>query len=70
MPPAVITLIFPEAPEPTVAVIVVELTTVKEDAATPPMLTPVTPVKFEPVIVTTVPAVPLAGLKEVIESPV
>ena len=38
VPPGVVTLIVPVAPLPTVALIVVALTTVKDAAATPPMV--------------------------------
>jgi hypothetical protein len=51
VPDAVVTETEPEAPAPTVAVILVELTTVKDDAAVLPSLTAVAPVKFVPVIV-------------------
>lgn len=48
----VVTLTTPEAPKATIASIVVEFTTVKELAATPPKLTAVVPIKFVPVIIT------------------
>jgi len=67
VPPGVVTVILPVAPEATTAVIVVELTTVKEDAATAPKLTAVAPVKFVPVIVIVAPVAPLFGVKDVIE---
>jgi hypothetical protein len=51
VPDAVVTETEPEAPAPTVAVILVELTTVKDDAAVLPSLTAVAPVKFVPVMV-------------------
>jgi hypothetical protein len=44
---------MPEVPAPTLAVILVALTTVKEFAAVPPKLTAVAPVKFVPVMVMT-----------------
>ena len=66
MPPGVVTDTFPEAPLPTTAVIVVELTTVKEDAGTPPKLTAVTPVKFPPEMVMVAPLPDVTGEKEVI----
>lgn len=58
------TLAAPAAPGAVVAVICVELLTVKLVAAVPPMLTAVAPVKLVPVIVTLVPPVvkPLDGL--------
>ena len=52
IPFAVVTLKLPVVPAPTTAVILVALTTVNEVAAVPPKLTPVTPVKFVPVMVT------------------
>jgi hypothetical protein len=52
VPPSVVTDIFPVAPFPTTAVILVALTTVKEVAAVPPKLTAVAPVKLVPVMVT------------------
>jgi len=55
VPSGAITTTFPEAPEATTAVIVVALTTVKDDAGTPPKLTAVAPVKLFPVIVTVAP---------------
>lgn len=48
------TLDEPAACAPVTAVIVVALTTTTDVAATPPIVTPVTPVKFVPVIVTAV----------------
>ena len=66
VPPGVVTLILPEAPVPTVAVIVVAFTTVNVVAATPPNMTAVAPVKFVPVIVITVPLDPLVGVNELI----
>ena len=53
VPDAVVTETVPEAPAPTVALMLVALTTVNEVAAVPPKLTAVAPVKFVPVIVTT-----------------
>lgn len=64
MPKVFVTETFPDAPLPTTAVIVVELTTVNDDAATPPKLTAVEPVKFIPVIVTVAPVPADWGLKE------
>jgi hypothetical protein len=66
VPPGVVTLRPPDEPVPTTAVIVVELTTVNDEAATPPKLTAVAPVKFVPVIVTVTPVAALVGVKEVI----
>ena len=65
-PPIEETITLPEAPLPTKAVIVVALTTLNESAETPPKLTPDTPVKFVPVMVTVVLSVPDVGVKEVI----
>ena len=56
--------ILPLNPRPMVAVMVVGETMVKEEAAVPPNLTEVDPVKLEPVMVTRVPAGPDVGLKE------
>jgi hypothetical protein len=68
VPPAVVTDIVPElAPDGTVAVIVVALTTVKVVATAPLKLTAVAPVKFVPVNVTVAPVVAVVGVKEVIE---
>ncbi len=55
----------PVAPLPTVAVIEVALTTVKDAAAVPPKATAVAPVKLVPVMVTIVPVPPLLGVNEV-----
>ena len=46
VPPGVVTAIVPVAPLPTVAVIEVELLTVKATAAVPPKVTAVAPVKL------------------------
>ena len=65
------TVTLPElVPVATVAVMLVAEFTVNDAAATPPKLTAVVPVKLVPVIVTIVPAVPLTGVKEIIEGPV
>ena len=66
VPPGVVTLTLPDAPVPTTAVILVAELTVKEEAATPPILTAVAPIKFVPLIVIDVPALPLVGVNEVI----
>ena len=57
LPPEVVTttLAFPAVPDGVTAVIVVLLTTITLVAGTPPMVTPVAPVKFVPVMVTGVP---------------
>ena len=57
---------MPEAPEPTTAVIVVENTTLKDVAGTPPKLTAVAPVKLVPVMTTVESVAAVVGLKEVI----
>ncbi len=67
VPPGVVIVMLPVAPAPITAVIVVAFTTIKEDAATPPKLTAVAPVKFVPVIVIVAPVVPLFGVKNVID---
>ena len=69
VPLGVVTLTFPDAPEPVTAVIVVALTTLNEAAATPPKLTAVAPVKFVPVIVTITPAPAEIGVKDVMTGP-
>ena len=48
VPPGVVTVIGPVAPLPTVALIEVALTTVKEAAGVPPKATAVAPVKLLP----------------------
>jgi hypothetical protein len=53
IPVAFVTEIDPVEPKPTVALMLVALTTVNVVAAVPPKLTDVAPVKFVPVIVTT-----------------
>ena len=64
VPKGVVTSTSPVAPAPTIAVIVVALTTVKELAATPPKLTSVAPVKLSPVIVMVSPLAVEVGLNE------
>ena len=66
VPPGVVTLTLPDAPVPTTAVILVAELTVNEEAATPPKLTTVAPLKLVPVINTDVPAPPLDGVNDVI----
>ncbi len=66
VPDGLVIEIFPLNPSPIVAVIVVGETIVKEEAAVPPNFTEVDPVKLEPVMVTSVPAGPEVGLKELI----
>jgi hypothetical protein len=66
VPPAVVTstLAVPAEPAGVMAVIEVELATTTLVAAVPPMVTPVAPVKLDPVMVTEVPpaVVPELGL--------
>lgn len=70
MPVGVITLIGPDtAPVGTVAVICDGELTVKAEAAMPPKLTDVAPVRFVPVITTCVPAGLVVGANEVIVGP-
>ena len=57
--------IDPLLPADTTAVIEVELRTVKEPAAVPPMLTAVAPVKLVPVMVMVSPVEAIAGVKDV-----
>jgi hypothetical protein len=66
VPPGVVMLILPVAPEPTTAVIAVADTTLNEAAGVPPKLTDVVPVKFVPDIVTVAPVPAVAGVKELI----
>ena len=66
VPPGVVTDIFPVAPFPTTAVMLVALTTVKEVAAVPPKLTVVAPVKSVPVMVTISPVAADDGVNELI----
>ena len=70
VPPGVVndTVLAPAVPTGVVAVTVVELTTLTEVAATPPIMTALAPVRFEPVIVTTVPPAvgPALGLTDTI----
>jgi len=64
VPFGVVTLTAPLAPVPTIAVIPVAESTTKEEAATPPNLTEVVPVKFVPEIVTDVPFAPEVGVND------
>jgi hypothetical protein len=64
VPPGVVTdTAPPNVPEATTAVIRVAETITKLDAATPPKLTAVAPVKFVPLMVTVAPAPTLVGVK-------
>jgi hypothetical protein len=65
-PPGVITVIFPDVPEPTTALMVVGETTVKDTEGVPPKDTAVAPFRFVPVIVTVSPLLAPVGEKEVI----
>jgi hypothetical protein len=66
VPPGVVTLTLPDAPVPTTAVILVAELTVNDEAATPPKLIEVAPVKFVPVIIIDALAAPLVGVNDVI----
>ena len=63
MPIEVVTDTVPLAPLLTMAVIIVESTTVNEEAAVPPNRTAVAPVKKFPLMSTAVPLVPEVGEK-------
>jgi len=63
VPAEFVTETLPEFPFPTIAVILVGLTTVNDVATKPPKLTEVIPVKLLPVIVTVFPLVAEAGEK-------
>jgi hypothetical protein len=65
-PPGEITPTEPVEPLPTIAVIVVDETTVNEETAVPPKVTLVAPVKLLPVMVIAVPSPADVGLKELI----
>jgi hypothetical protein len=66
VPPGVVTETLPDVPLATTAVMLVELTTVYDEAAVPPKLTAVAPVKLVPVIVTVAPTAADVGVNEVI----
>ena len=69
VPPALVTktlLLAPAVPAGVVAVMMVELTTITLVAATPPIVTPVAPVKLVPVMVMTVPPAVEALLGEIL----
>lgn len=59
VPPGVVTDTFPEDPEPTMAVMLVDETTLNEAAAVPPKLTEVAPSKSVPVMVMVAPVPPV-----------
>ncbi len=65
-PAGLMTSIGPDAPPATTAVMVVEFTTVKDDAGVPPKRTEVTPLKLAPEIVTVCPVAAEEGVKNVI----
>jgi hypothetical protein len=65
-PPAELTPTEPDDPLPTIALMVVDETTVNEETAVPPKVTLVAPVKLLPVIVIEVPKPAVVGLKELI----
>jgi len=64
VPPGVVTLILPDVPEATKAVMAVAETMLKDAAVVPPKLTIVAPVKLVPVNVIVVPGPPEFGVKE------
>ena len=66
VPPCALMRTKPLLPGPTTAVMVLLLTKEKDDAAVPPKLTEVKPVKLLPLMVTVVPLGAISGLKEVI----
>ena len=69
VPAAVVTATFPVVPVPTIAVIPVAESIVKDCAFVPPNFTEVAPVKLEPKIFTTAPAVPFTGSNLLIYGP-
>ncbi len=66
MPAGVVTVTLPLAPPPTLAVICVADTMVKEVAAVPPNFTAVAPANPVPLIVIMLPVPPVVGLNDVI----
>lgn len=66
MPPGVVTVTAPDAPDATTAVMLVAETTLNDAATTPPILTAVAPIKFVPVIVIVAPAITPLGVKDII----
>ena len=62
-----VTVTLPAAALATTAVMVVALATVNDDAATPPKLTAVAPVRLVPVMVMVAPAAAVVGDIEVIK---
>ena len=64
VPVGVVTLILPEVPAATTAVMDVALTTVNDVAAVPPKLTALALVKLVPVMVTTSALVAVVGVNE------
>src|SRR6185369_2009059 len=69
-PIGVVTVIAPDVPEATTAVITDGDITANEAAGVPPKLTDVAPVKFNPLIVTTVPVLPATGENDEMIGPV
>ena len=63
VPPALVTDIDPDAPEPTVATMVLSEITTKAAAGAPPKLTDVVPVKLAPFMVTDADWPVVAGVK-------
>jgi hypothetical protein len=70
VPIEVVIAITPDVPGPTTAAMTDAETTENEVAGVPPKLTEVVPVKFSPLIVTTVPALPATGVNDEIIGPV
>lgn len=65
VPPEVVTETLPEVPPATTAVMLDEEIMEKEEAAVPPKLTAVAPIKLVPVMVTVVPVPALVGVNDV-----
>jgi len=66
VPPGAVKLTAPDEPEPTVAMIVVDESMVKEVAGVPPKLSAKVPVKFVPLMVIAAPLPAFVGEKDVI----
>jgi hypothetical protein len=66
VPPGVVKLTAPDEPEPTVAMMVVDESMIKEVAGVPPKLSAKVPVKFVPLMVIVAPLPAFVGENEVI----
>ena len=66
VPDGVVIDITPDVPLPIIALMLVALSTVNKLALVPPNFTLVVPIKLVPVIITTVPVIPLDGVKDII----